>query len=55
MAEFADKGLLDRAVLEEIELTTNLMIAASESDDPLTRAQVDAALGLAPFNEPADD
>ena len=41
-----DGGLLDNEVLEEIEMTTNLMIAASVSDRCLTQAQVDAALGL---------
>lgn len=42
----ADARLRDDAALEEIEMTTNLMIAASESAGPLSQAQVDAALGL---------
>lgn len=43
-----DERLRDDDILEEIAMTTNLMIAASESAGPLTQAQVDAALGLRP-------
>jgi hypothetical protein len=39
-----DARLYDAAVLAEIEMTTNLMIAANESDGPLTQNEVDAAL-----------
>jgi hypothetical protein len=41
-----DRRLLDDTLLEEIEMTTNLIIAASDSNHALSRAQVDAALGL---------
>lgn len=41
-----DRRLRDDAIVEEIEMTTNLMIATSESAGPLTQEQVDAALGL---------
>ena len=46
MTEPVHAAILDHPVLEEIEMTTNLMIIASDSAGPLTRAQVDAALGL---------
>lgn len=42
----ADERLREEALLEEIDMTTNLMIAASESDGFLTQAQIDAALGM---------
>lgn len=38
--------LEDAELLAEVELTTNLIIAASESDDSLSQDQVDALLGL---------
>jgi hypothetical protein len=41
-----DARLRDDVALEEIEMTTNLMIAASESAGPLSQSEVDAALGL---------
>jgi hypothetical protein len=41
-----DKRLNDEALLAELEMTTNLMIAANQSDGPLSRVQVDSALGL---------
>lgn len=43
-----DVTLEDNDLLAEVELTTNLIIAASESDGPLTQAQIDAILGVAP-------
>ena len=43
-----DVTLEDDELLAEVELTTNLIIAASESDGPLTQEQIDAILGLAP-------
>ncbi len=39
--------LEDAELLAEVELTTNLIIAASESDACLTQDQVDQLLGLA--------
>jgi hypothetical protein len=41
-----DAELRDDAGLDEIEMSTNLMIATSDSPDSLTQAEVDAALGL---------
>lgn len=41
-----DRRLRDDEAMDEIEMTTNLMIAASEVDQHLTQAQVDAILGL---------
>jgi hypothetical protein len=38
--------LEDAELLAEVELTTNLIIAASESDSTLSQEQVDALLGL---------
>jgi hypothetical protein len=42
----------DRVALDEIELYAELIIAAQRSDKPLSRADIDAALGLQP-PEPA--
>ena len=41
-----DLRLRDDTVLDEIEMTSNLIIAASEMDRPLTQYEVDAILGL---------
>ncbi|MGZ4494404.1 MAG: hypothetical protein ACXVWU_06875 [Nocardioides sp.] len=38
--------LEDSELLAEVELTTNLIIAASESDSKLSQAEVDELLGL---------
>jgi hypothetical protein len=38
--------LEDSELLAEVELTTNLIIAASESDASLSQAEVDHLLGL---------
>ena len=38
--------LEDAELLAEVELTTNLIIAASESDAPLPQDEVDRLLGL---------
>ncbi len=38
--------LEDAELLAEVELTTNLIIAASESDDTLSQAEIDRLLGL---------
>jgi hypothetical protein len=40
--------LEDAELLAEVELTTNLIIAASESDTSLPQDQVDRLLGLDP-------
>ena len=41
-----DLRLRDDTVLDEIEMTSNLIIAASETERPLTQDEVDAILGL---------
>ena len=42
-----DITLEDSDLLGEVELTTDLIIAASESDRPLSTAQIDRLLGIA--------
>jgi hypothetical protein len=44
-----DVTLEDADLLGEVELTTNLIIAASETDEHLTQAQIDAILGVTPL------
>jgi hypothetical protein len=43
-----DVSLEDGDLLGEVELTTNLIIAASESDERLSPGQIDAILGVVP-------
>ena len=43
-----DVSLEDSDLLGEVELTTNLIIAASESDDRLSEDQIDQILGVVP-------
>jgi hypothetical protein len=42
--------LEDSELLAEVELTTNLIIAASESDTSLPQAEVDRLLGIDGFS-----
>jgi hypothetical protein len=49
-----DVTLEDSDLLHEVELTTNLIIAASESDGALSVAQIDAILGVEPDSAAAD-
>ena len=44
-----DVTLEDADLLGEVELTTNLIIAASESDDHLSSAEIDQILGVEPL------
>jgi hypothetical protein len=44
--------LEDAELLAEVELTTNLIIAASESDAVLSQEQVDQLLGLNEADQP---
>jgi len=46
MTEPLDERLRDDAALDEIELTSRLMIAATSKDSPLTQAVVDEVLGI---------
>ena len=43
-----DVTLEDADLLGEVELTTNLIIAASEADEHLTTAEIDRILGVRP-------
>ena len=43
-----DVSLEDGDLLREVELTTNLIIAATESDGPLSAEDIDAILGVRP-------
>ncbi|WP_167305757.1 hypothetical protein [Nocardioides euryhalodurans] len=43
-----DVSLEDGDLLGEVELTTNLIIAASESDEHLSAAEIDRILGVRP-------
>jgi hypothetical protein len=41
-----DVTLEDADLMSEVELTTNLIVAASESDDHLSQDEIDKVLGL---------
>ena len=41
-----DKRVHDESLVEEIELTGELIIAASKHEGPLSQAEVDELLGL---------
>jgi hypothetical protein len=43
-----DVTLEDQDLLREVELTTNLIIAASETDEHLSREAIDQILGVVP-------
>jgi hypothetical protein len=43
-----DVSLEDSDLLGEVELTTNLIIAASETDEHLSAAEIDEILGVVP-------
>ena len=43
-----DVTLEDSDLLSEVELTTNLIIAASEADEHLTADEIDRILGVVP-------
>jgi hypothetical protein len=46
VADQFDVSLEDSDLLGEVELTTNLIIAASETDEHLTDAEIDEILGV---------
>ena len=50
---FKNVNVQDLVALEEIELYANLIIAARESPDPLTRDELDRVLGVAPDRAPS--
>jgi hypothetical protein len=43
-----DVSLEDADLLGEVELTTNLIIAASETDEHMSAAEIDEVLGVEP-------
>jgi hypothetical protein len=43
-----DVTLEDQDLLREVELTTNLIIAASETEEHLSLAEIDQILGVVP-------
>ncbi|GAB2854630.1 hypothetical protein [Nocardioides pacificus] len=47
-----DVTLEDGVLLGEVELTTNLIIAASEAEGPLLPEEIDEILGVATPEEP---
>jgi hypothetical protein len=53
MTEPLDERLRDDDALDEIELTSKLMIAATSSPAHLTQAEVDEILGLADEEQPS--
>lgn len=53
MADQLNVPLEDGELLAEVELTTNLIIAASEADDMLPPDEVDRLLGVGELREPA--
>ncbi|HEY9564826.1 MAG TPA: hypothetical protein VIR30_13760 [Nocardioides sp.] len=48
MSDQFDVSLEDADLLDEVELTTSLIIAASESDGDLSQAEIDRILGVTP-------
>jgi hypothetical protein len=40
--------------LTEVELTTSLIVAANQSQTPLSTAEIDRILGVDPHRRPAD-
>jgi hypothetical protein len=49
-----DVTLEDSDLLGEVELTTNLIIAASEADEPLSLEEIDRILGVVPHPRKGD-
>ncbi|MCD9196648.1 helix-turn-helix domain-containing protein [Aeromicrobium wangtongii] len=52
MPEPLDSRLRDDQALDEIELTSRLMIAASSKDGPLSQREIDEILGIATVGRP---
>lgn len=55
MSDQFDVTLEDPDLLGEVEMTTNLIIAASETAGPLEQDEIDAILGVVPPVELAVD
>ena len=52
MADHLDVPLEDATLLEEVELISTLMIAASDHDEHLDQQQIDRLLGLSAAQVP---
>ncbi len=50
-----DISLEDSDLLGEVELTTNLIVAASSADDALSVEEIDRILGVAPGQDTTSD
>lgn len=55
MSDQFDVSLEDPDLLGEVEMTTNLIIAASEAAGPLDQEEIDAILGVEPRVGTASD
>lgn len=53
VADPFDVALEDSDLLREVELTTNLIIAATASDGPLPAEEIDRILGVVPDDDVA--
>jgi len=53
MGDHLDVPLEDATLLEEVELISALMIAASEAEGQLDRSEIDRLLGVAPAGDAA--
>lgn len=51
MIDPLDVQLEDAVLLDEVELTAALIIAANQTDEPLSAPEIDTVLGV----QPADD
>lgn len=51
MQDQFDVSLEDGDLLREVELTTNLIIAATESEGPLSTDEIDSILGVSPKHD----
>jgi hypothetical protein len=49
MSEQFDASLVDPELMGEVELTTNLIVAASETDEHLSQAMIDEILGVTAY------
>lgn len=52
MGDQFDVTLEDPELLQEVELTTNLIVAASESEGHLSQEEIDRILGVTPRRPP---
>ncbi|HET8561753.1 MAG TPA: hypothetical protein VFL69_14625 [Marmoricola sp.] len=45
-----DVSLEDGELMDEVELTASLIVAANQSDRPLSREEIDKILGIRPVS-----